>query len=169
MAMAIDPVCGMRVDTADAAATAEYEGKTYYFCSQACHDAFLSDPNVTSSAPSMDRDRLTEDEFAERAGTTVERVRQLASLGLLERAGGTFPRRDVMRARVVLEMEAKGIDAEALAKAFASGHLTLGYIESSVRRFPRVDQTYEQLAESMGLPFETLQRLYVAFGLPRPR
>jgi len=167
--MATDPVCGMRVDTADAAATAEYEGKTYYFCSQACHDAFLGDPNVTSSAPSVERDRLTEDELAERAGTTVERVRQLASIGLLERAGGTFPRRDVMRARVVLEMEAKGIDAEALAKAFASGHLTLGYIESTVRRFPRVNQTYEQLAESMGFPFETLQRAYVAFGLPRPR
>jgi P-type Cu+ transporter len=44
MAMAIDPVCGMRVDTDDAASTAEYEGKTYFFCSQACHDAFVADP-----------------------------------------------------------------------------------------------------------------------------
>jgi YHS domain-containing protein len=44
MAMATDPVCGMRIDTDDAAATAEYEGKTYYFCSQACHDAFVADP-----------------------------------------------------------------------------------------------------------------------------
>jgi Cu+-exporting ATPase len=42
--MAIDPVCGMRIDTDDAVATAEYEGKTYYFCSQACHDAFVADP-----------------------------------------------------------------------------------------------------------------------------
>jgi YHS domain-containing protein len=44
MAMATDPVCGMRVDTDDAASTAGYEGKTYYFCSQACHDAFMADP-----------------------------------------------------------------------------------------------------------------------------
>jgi Cu+-exporting ATPase len=44
MAMAIDPVCGMRVDTDDAASTAEYDGKTYFFCSQACHDAFVVDP-----------------------------------------------------------------------------------------------------------------------------
>jgi Cu+-exporting ATPase len=44
MAMATDPVCGMRIDTDDAAATAEYEGKTYYFCSQACQDAFVADP-----------------------------------------------------------------------------------------------------------------------------
>src|SRR5438067_330330 len=98
MAMAIDPICGMRVDTADAPATAEYEVETYYFCSQACHDAFLAGLNVTSNVPSVDQDRLTEDELAERAGTTVERVRRLASLGLLERAGGTFYRRDVMRA-----------------------------------------------------------------------
>ncbi len=44
MAMATDPVCGMRIDTDDAASTTEYEGKTYYFCSQACHDAFVADP-----------------------------------------------------------------------------------------------------------------------------
>ena len=44
MAMATDPVCGMRIDNDDAVATAEYEGKTYYFCSQACHDAFANDP-----------------------------------------------------------------------------------------------------------------------------
>jgi YHS domain-containing protein len=45
MAMATDPVCGMRIDTDDPAATAEHEGKTYYFCSQACYDAFVADPN----------------------------------------------------------------------------------------------------------------------------
>jgi adenylate cyclase len=169
MAMATDPVCGMRVDTDDAAATAEFDGQIYYFCSQACLDLFLADPSVVSVARSLEGDRLTESELAERAGTTVERVRQLANLGLLEPERGTFPRRDVMRARVVLEMEAKGVDADGLARAFASGHLTLGYIESAVRRFPRVDPTYEQIAETNGISFEMLQRLYVAFGLPRPR
>ena len=44
MAMVTDPVCGMRIDSDDAAATAEYEGKTYYFCSQVCHEAFVADP-----------------------------------------------------------------------------------------------------------------------------
>jgi P-type Cu+ transporter len=44
MAMVIDPVCGMRIDSEDAAATAEHEGVTYFFCSQACHDAFVADP-----------------------------------------------------------------------------------------------------------------------------
>lgn len=44
MAMVVDPVCGMRIDTEDAAATAEYDGKTYYFCSTACREAFVADP-----------------------------------------------------------------------------------------------------------------------------
>jgi YHS domain-containing protein len=44
MATATDPVCGMRIDPDDAAATAEYQGRTYYFCSEVCHDAFVADP-----------------------------------------------------------------------------------------------------------------------------
>ena len=44
MAMVEDPVCGMRIESEEAAGTAEYEGTTYYFCSQACHDAFQANP-----------------------------------------------------------------------------------------------------------------------------
>ena len=44
MAMVTDPVCGMQIDTEEAAATADHGGVTYYFCSQACHDAFVADP-----------------------------------------------------------------------------------------------------------------------------
>jgi YHS domain-containing protein len=44
MAIVTDPVCGMRVDPDDAAATTEYKGTTYYFCSEVCHDAFAADP-----------------------------------------------------------------------------------------------------------------------------
>ena len=44
MAMVEDPVCGMRIDPDDAASTAEHDGRTYYFCSQTCHDAFQADP-----------------------------------------------------------------------------------------------------------------------------
>ena len=39
-----DPVCGMTVDPATAAAKAEYEGRTYYFCSQTCAPSFKTDP-----------------------------------------------------------------------------------------------------------------------------
>jgi Cu+-exporting ATPase len=39
-----DPVCGMNVDPASAAATAEHDGQTYYFCSGHCAKSFESDP-----------------------------------------------------------------------------------------------------------------------------
>ena len=41
---AIDPVCHMEVDTETADWTAEYEGKTYYFCAPGCKAAFEKDP-----------------------------------------------------------------------------------------------------------------------------
>ena len=42
--MAKDPVCGMDVDENSPAATSEYNGKTYYFCSRGCKVAFDKDP-----------------------------------------------------------------------------------------------------------------------------
>jgi Cu+-exporting ATPase len=46
MAMVTDPVCGMRIDPDDAVATADYQGTTYYFCSEACHEAFVANPGL---------------------------------------------------------------------------------------------------------------------------
>ena len=40
----IDPVCGMTVDPATAAAAADHEGVTYSFCAMGCQKAFLGDP-----------------------------------------------------------------------------------------------------------------------------
>ena len=39
-----DPVCGMEVSHNTAIDTYEYQGKTYYFCSGACREAFEADP-----------------------------------------------------------------------------------------------------------------------------
>lgn len=42
--MVRDPVCGMEVDEAKAAATTVYRGTIYYFCAQACKRAFEKAP-----------------------------------------------------------------------------------------------------------------------------
>jgi YHS domain-containing protein len=42
--MMVDPVCGMDVDPATAAATSVYKGKTYYFCSKDEKEQFDKDP-----------------------------------------------------------------------------------------------------------------------------
>jgi adenylate cyclase len=112
--------------------------------------------------------RLTQDELAERCGTGRDRISEFVRLGMLSAEDGGFSQRDVMRARVLVELVRLGIEAEALATALASGHLTLGYLESAGRRHPRLDRTFSEVAEQLGVPFPTLAAIYEAFGLPRP-
>jgi adenylate cyclase len=116
----------------------------------------------------MDRDWLTEAELAQRGGVTVERIRELVDLGILQPEAGMYARSDVMHVRVVENLEAKGIDRRDVAAAVGSGHLSLGYLESTARRFPRSDRTFSKLGEDLGIPVQTLQMFYVAFGMPRP-
>src|SRR5437867_993936 len=111
---------------------------------------------------------FTEDEVAKRAGTTPAYIRRLTELGILESDGESFAPRAVLRARVVLDLDAMGIDADAVAQALATGDLSLGYVEIGGRRPPRSDRTFAELSDEIEIPFETLERIYVAFGLPRP-
>jgi len=39
-----DPVCGMKIEKADAAGQSDYEGQTFYFCSSACKEKFDANP-----------------------------------------------------------------------------------------------------------------------------
>ena len=41
---ALDPVCGMQVESAHAPASAQHEGRAVYFCSDRCHDRFVAAP-----------------------------------------------------------------------------------------------------------------------------
>lgn len=43
-ALATDPVCHMRMVTDDAAASLDYQGHRFYFCTQSCHDEFAAAP-----------------------------------------------------------------------------------------------------------------------------
>ena len=167
MPMAIDPVCGMRIDTDDAVARADFEGTTYYFCSRACFEAFVADQGLYATGP--ETERLDAEELARRGFSTVEEVDRLVELGVVEPTDGEFTREDVMRVRVVGQLQAAGIELEALAAALRSGHLTLGYMQASARMHPRSSATFAELAEEMGVDFESLVRLYLAMGLPAPR
>jgi P-type Cu+ transporter len=42
--MVKDPVCGMQIDPAKAAATSQHNGQTYYFCSSGCKAKFDANP-----------------------------------------------------------------------------------------------------------------------------
>jgi len=41
---AMDPVCGMEVETATAQWTTDYKGTMYYFCAPGCKRSFEQDP-----------------------------------------------------------------------------------------------------------------------------
>ena len=50
-----DPVCGMRVDPANAKHRAEHRGRSYFFCSGRCRERFVADParyTEANAAPS---------------------------------------------------------------------------------------------------------------------
>jgi Cu+-exporting ATPase len=40
-----DPVCGMSIDPAKAAASSPHGGKTYFFCSDSCKQKFDNSPD----------------------------------------------------------------------------------------------------------------------------
>jgi P-type Cu+ transporter len=42
--MGLDPVCGMEVNPASAAAQSEYGGQAFYFCSEECKRQFDANP-----------------------------------------------------------------------------------------------------------------------------
>ena len=48
--MVKDPVCGMDVDEKTAVVTAEYKGKTYYFCCDGCKVNFQQLPELYHKA-----------------------------------------------------------------------------------------------------------------------
>ncbi len=51
-----DPVCGMTVDPSKAAATAQYQGVTVYFCSQDCAAQFRAAPEKYAQAGPLTAD-----------------------------------------------------------------------------------------------------------------
>jgi len=44
MAQVTDPVCGMTLDSSQAAAQTIYQGQTYFFCSVDCRQTFEQNP-----------------------------------------------------------------------------------------------------------------------------
>lgn len=80
MSTQLDPVCGMTVDPADAAGSAEHNGQTYWFCSTHCQKKFIASPatyiavkaSEESTGHSCCHHDHTESEHAETA--TVEGI-----------------------------------------------------------------------------------------------
>jgi adenylate cyclase len=113
---------------------------------------------------------LTEDELVRHSGASRQRVRELCALGIV--GGGdadtSFRSGDVLRLQLVDELEASGIPASRIAEAMAEGALSLAYLDLLPDPPPRSDRTYAEACAELGVRFGLLERVYAAFGLPRP-
>ncbi|MDD3762900.1 MAG: YHS domain-containing protein [Pseudomonadota bacterium] len=55
--MTQDPVCGMKIEEAQAFATVQHQGVTYHFCSAKCQQTFQANPAKYAKAPSAQKPR----------------------------------------------------------------------------------------------------------------
>jgi P-type Cu+ transporter len=54
-----DPVCGMTMDRSNAQVSVEYQGATYYFCSETCLRQFKSAPHKYMHSPPVPESNAT--------------------------------------------------------------------------------------------------------------
>ncbi|MGE5610912.1 MAG: YHS domain-containing protein, partial [Bacillota bacterium] len=67
-----DPVCGMTVDPNKAQHTAEYEGRSFVFCSSSCYERFREEPSrYVHGSASIPHDRAAPSSSPELATTGV--------------------------------------------------------------------------------------------------
>jgi Cu+-exporting ATPase len=69
-----DPVCGMMVDPAKAAAKVEHDGNTYYFCSKRCGERFAAEPEKFLTAPGTSGMDRAHDEHVTHGAQATRRV-----------------------------------------------------------------------------------------------
>jgi adenylate cyclase len=109
-------------------------------------------------------------ELAERAGAPVERLERLVELGILAPADTEEPFRsgDILRVRAVTALEGSGVQPEQIAAAMKAGELSFGYLDYVLQPPPVMDRTYSEVADNLAIPFDVVERVFLAFGLPQP-
>jgi adenylate cyclase len=119
----------------------------------------------------MSEPAMTEAELCRGSGAAPELVRRLVDLGIVPRRKGERPfvLGDVHRVRLAQAFERSGIPLEAIGTAIASGRLSFDFVDQIfAHHAPLTAKTFREIAEDLGLPLETLTRLYAMWGLPRP-
>ncbi|HEX2141851.1 MAG TPA: adenylate/guanylate cyclase domain-containing protein [Candidatus Limnocylindria bacterium] len=111
--------------------------------------------------------RLTAEELADEAGTSVERVAELAAAGVLQ-AGSEYTREDVPRVLVANALEEGGLSLEVMRRGIEEGIVSF---EQTPLVYPDPGSpggTVAELAAELDLPTDAVLRIITAFNLPRP-
>ena len=111
---------------------------------------------------------LSEAEVAERSGCSIERIRELTSLGILVPREGDAPfdATDVHRARLMQAFEDAGIEIELIARGISAGNLSYENLSLFLPEPALHSKTYEEVADESGRSPELIRRLIREFGLP---
>jgi len=111
---------------------------------------------------------LTLDEFLAESGATAELVARLVEVDAIRPLGdGRYDAREQVVASMGMALLDAGIGLDDLAWALEAGRFglrSLGHFFSEP--VPRTEQTYEDLARSLGVEAGVLPALYAALGLP---
>jgi adenylate cyclase len=113
---------------------------------------------------------LSETELAGRAGTTAERVRGLADLGIIApEADGTYRPTGVQRVRFAAALEQSGISLRDISTLISTGRLSFSFIDllfPSPAAFST--STYRDFSAERGLSMDVVEAIHEAIGLPSP-
>ena len=71
--------------------------------------------------------------------------------------------------QLVEHLAESGIPPTSVAAAIERGALSLSFLDNLPGPAPRVERTHVDLCDELGISFELLDRIYIGFGLPRPR
>src|SRR4249920_3419015 len=110
-------------------------------------------------------------EAAERIGISLDDLRRLVDLGILQPdADGRCSSGDVRRASLVESLVAAGISLDGLGAAMRSGLVSLDFLDApAFERFSAYSGvTFAQLAERTGVPVHLLMLIREAAGSAAP-
>lgn len=111
------------------------------------------------------------EEAAQRAGVDLDHLVRLVDLGILAPEGSDrFSPGDVRRVLFAKSLEDAGIPLEGVADALRRGDVSLAFLDAtSYERFAALaDETFQQVSERTGIPFELLAVVREAVGMAQP-
>ena len=109
-------------------------------------------------------------EVAARAGVEPAFVDRLCELAILHAESDDFTEGDVRRARILHGLVDAGIPIEAIGKGMAKGVIDLGFVDDPAYALftGLTGETFAEVSERTGIPFEVLSAMREAAGAPSP-
>jgi adenylate cyclase len=114
---------------------------------------------------------LTRADVARRAGVDPGFVDRICQLGILAREDDRYTEGDMRRARILHALDAAGLPLEAVGEGVRRGVVDLGFVDDPAYELftGLTEETFEQVRERTGIPFEVLAAMREASGSATPR